>query len=235
MDTLSKHERSTTALSLQKSQASVSYSYRSFMFVQPKRQRTRGVVIFTLIYQILFASIAIARSDYPALFQVVSLLVFSCVIFFAHKRLYYHINLLWFLSLWGALHLAGSIVVIPESWVINENPTKLHHLAMAGNWLEYIHLEYFYGFFLITWVCWQTLCSIILVRYQRRLMPTFGLLLLCGTSSLGCGAINLFIENIAQLLMLHSEGTIHHSIEWELAAGVAGAFSASLCIKLRNL
>lgn len=204
------------------------------MIVQPKRQRIAGVVVFTLLYQSALASWAITQNNYEFLYYSAIQLGFAALLYFAHKRIHYSINLLWLLSLWGLIHLAGGLVHVPESWVEAGTSRSLQDLKVISN-LSYQHIEHFYGFFLVTWVSWQTLCSIIHTRYQRRLMPSFGLLVLCATSSMGYGAFNELAEFLATKIIAETQITGYQDTSWDMVANAAGVFFASITIKLRNL
>ncbi|MFC5049468.1 DUF2238 domain-containing protein [Rubritalea spongiae] len=204
------------------------------MIVQPKRQRIAGVVAFTLLYQCGLAILAVIQHNYEFLYYSAIQLFFVALLCIAHKRIHYSISLLWLLSLWGLLHLASGIFFVPESWGETGEPKALQNFRIISQ-LRYQHLEHFCGFFLVTWVSWQTLCSIIHTRYQRRLMPTFGLLLLCATSSMGYGAFNELAEFLATKIMEDTLKTGYQDTSWDMVANTAGVFFASITIKLRNL
>ncbi|MGJ8673647.1 DUF2238 domain-containing protein [Rubritalea sp.] len=204
------------------------------MIVQPKRQRIAGVVAFTLLYQCGLAALAITQNNYEFLYY--SAIQLSCIalLSIAHKRIHYSISILWLLSLWGLIHLVGGLFYVPESWVAAGESRALHNFTVISS-IKYQHIEHFYGFFLVTWVSWQTLCSIIHLRYQRRLMPSFGLLLLCATSSMGYGAFNELVEFLVSRVMGNADITGYEDTAWDMVANTAGVFLASITIKLRNL
>lgn len=204
------------------------------MFVQPKRQRITAVAVFTILYQCCFATLAIYENNYEFLYYSAVQLGFIALLFIAHKHIHYSISLLWLLSFWGLIHLAGGLIVVPSA--NGETGSQvLHTFEIIPPILNYQNLEHCYGFFLVTWVSWQTLCSIIHSRYQRRLMPSFGLLLLCATSSMGYGALNELSEFIATLFMAETHSGGYEDTGWDLIANTVGVFLASISIKLRNL
>ena len=72
-------------------------------------------------------------------------------------------------------------------------------MAFLNEWFSYNTCVHVYGLGVITWINWQTMCNIIRSRYQRRLMPSAGLLLLVVTSAIGYGAIAEVVALLSQI------------------------------------
>ena len=66
-------------------------------------------------------------------------------------------------------------------------------------------------------------------------MPTLGLLIICGTSSMGYGALNEVIEFIATVFIPETNVGGYTNTSWDLVANLLGAIFATIIIKLRNL
>lgn len=205
------------------------------MFIQNKSPRITGVVYFTVLYILGFVALAVVQSNYEFLYYVGVLCVLATVIFIAHKCLSYNVKLLWFLSFWGLIHLAGGLLTVPESWPIEGDNHVLYSLWLIPDYLKYDHMVHFYGFAVTTWLSWQTLCSIIHSRFQRRLIPTLGLLIICATSSMGYGALNEVIEFVATLCLPETNVGGYDNTGWDLVANLLGATFATITIKLRNI
>ena len=205
------------------------------MFIQNKSPRTTGVACFTSLYILGFVTLAIIQSNFQFLYNIAVLSILATTIYIAHKRISYHLNLLWFLSFWGLMHLAGGLIAIPESLPTHGENSTLYSLWLIPDYLKYDQLVHFYGFAVTTWLSWQTLCNIIHTRYQRRLMPTLGLLIICGTSSMGYGAVIEVVEFIATVFTTETNIDGYSNTGWDLIANLLGATFATITIKLRNL
>lgn len=205
------------------------------MFIQNKSRSITGIVCFTALYILSFVTVALAQKNFDFLYYVGVLCALATLIFIAHRRLSYHPNLLWFLSYWGFLHLAGGLVAVPESWPTQGEHSVLYSLWIIPDYFKYDHLVHFYGFAVTTWLSWQTLCTIIHSRYQRRLVPTLGLLMVCATSSMGYGAMNEMVEFLANLWLAKVNVLDYHNTGWDLVANLSGASFATMLIKIRNL
>ncbi len=205
------------------------------MFIQTKSPKITGVVYMTVIYLLGFIAASLYLESYNSLYYIAIQSIFTVIIYIAHKRIQYALPLLWSLSLWGLLNLAGQIIPLPAEVPTKDSTQTLGELWLVREIFIYDNLVHFYGFAVTTWVSWQTLCSIIHTRYQRRLMPTIGLLLLVVTSSMGYGALNEMIEFSTQLIFNLQHSDTYHSTCWDMIINTFGAMIAAVMIKIRNL
>lgn len=205
------------------------------MFIQPKHTSLFWLSIFTIAYIGATTAYALVQGNDEFLYYigVLCLLIFGT--FTAHKKIHYSRALLWALSLWGLAHLAGGLIAVPSHWEIHGDRNVLYSLWLWPGKLKYDQLVHTYGFAVTTWLVWQTLCGIIHGRYQRRLHPTFGLLLVCATASMGFGAINEVVEFIATLTLAETNVGGYTNTGWDLVANLFGATIAALIIKIRHL
>lgn len=205
------------------------------MFIQTKSPKITGVVYMTVIYLLGFIAASLYLESYNSLYYIAIQSIITVVVYIAHKRIQYALPLLWSLSLWGLLNLAGQIIPLPPEVPTKDSTQTLGELWLVREIFIYDNLVHFYGFAVATWVSWQTLCRIIHTRYQRRLMPTIGLLLLVVTSSMGYGALNEMIEFLTQLIFNLQHSDTYHSTCWDMIINTLGAMIAAVMIKIRNL
>ncbi|MEM1211420.1 MAG: hypothetical protein AAGI68_03895 [Planctomycetota bacterium] len=164
------------------------------------------------------------------LFYVVVMLVLAGLVAYAHWRVCFSAGVLWALTGWGVLHMAGGLVAVPESWPINGDVRVLYSWWIIpigdgsggagvgqGGWLKYDHLVHAYGFGVSAWACWQGLCAAV----GRRLCATCGRLMLVGLAAMGLGALNELVEFVATMLGPSNVGG-YVNTGWDLAANGLG-------------
>lgn len=205
------------------------------MFIQPKHASLFWLFIFNLAYIGAATAYAVFIGNMEFLYYVGILCLMIFGTFIAHKNVHYSAALLWGLSFWGLAHLAGGLITIPETWPIDGGQRVLYSFWIIENRLKYDQLVHIYGFAVTTYLAWQTLSGIIHRRYQRRLHPTFGLLLICATSSMGFGAINEVVEFFATLMLPETNVGGYINTGWDLVSNSIGAILAAFTIKIRHL
>ena len=101
---------------------------------------------FNLAY--LFAAIvgSIASGNSEFILYIVIMLVLGSVIWFADRRVGFSPLVLWGLSGWGLVHMAGGLIAVPESWPINGEHRVLYSLWLIPDLLKYDHVVHAFGF-----------------------------------------------------------------------------------------
>lgn len=199
-----------------------------------KRTPLMGLIVFNCLYIIAAIAMALFNGNTEFVYYVSILCILMVGVMVAHRNINYSASLLWALSFWGFIHLGGGLVQIPASWAAGEGKHVLYSLWILPGKLKYDQLVHCYGFAVTTWLSWQTLSSIIHRRYNRRLQPTFGLLLLCATSSMGYGAMNEVVEFFATLMIKDTNVGGYMNTGWDLVANFVGATIAAIVIAMRQ-
>ncbi|MFC4994534.1 hypothetical protein [Rubritalea tangerina] len=205
------------------------------MFIQHKKPKSRGVIVFTALYLACFLAFAIMTGGYCFLWYFGAQLLLTIGLVVAHRNVGYSRTLLWALSLWGFLNLLGFVDLDSLSVNVPRSSSCVGELWLLTPSINFSNLVHVYGFGVATWVSWQTLCQLIHSRYQRRLMPSFGLLVLVMSSAVGYGALNELVEFYIQLWFLQGAAGSYGAICWDMSAVCLGALLAAISIKLRNL
>ncbi len=133
------------------------------------------------------------------------------------------------LSIWGLAHMAGGLVVVPESWPVMGTNRVLYSLWLIPDRLKYDHVVHAYGFGVTTWVCWQGIRAA-LGGQPQRVRPTSGLMVLSAAAGLGFGALNEVIEFAATLLVPEANVGGYLNTGWDLVANLFGATLAVTAI-----
>jgi uncharacterized membrane protein YjdF len=172
---------------------------------------------------------AVQGSNYEFLLYIGVVVLMMGVVWVVHGRVALTSGALWCLSIWGLAHMAGGLVVVPESWPVLGTNRVLYSLWLIPDRLKYDHLVHAYGFGVTTWVCWQGLRAALGGRHQR-VRPTPGLMLLCAAAGLGFGALNEVIEFAATLLVPETNVGGYLNTGWDLVANLFGATVAVTAI-----
>lgn len=191
--------------------------------------RVWPVALFTSLYLVGALMTAVQGSNYEFLLYIGVVILMMGVVWVVHGRVALTSGALWCLSIWGLAHMAGGLVVVPESWPVMGTNRVLYSLWLIPDRLKYDHMVHAYGFGVTTWVCWQGLRAALGGRHQR-VRPTPGLMLLCAAAGLGFGALNEVIEFAATLLVPETNVGGYLNTGWDLVANLFGATVAVTAI-----
>ena len=170
---------------------------------------------------------AFARGNTEFVFYIVAMVVMIALVAFVHARVQLSQGVLWGLSLWGALHMAGGLVHIPADWPRGAEAPVLYNLWLLPEVVKYDQLIHAFGFGVSTWVCWEGLAA---VSGERR--KTLGALSLAGLAALGLGAMNEVLEFIATLSIPETNVGGYLNTGWDLVANLVGVVIACISIRL---
>lgn len=191
--------------------------------------RVWPVALFTSVYLVgaLITAVQVSNDEFLLYIGVVVLM--TGVVWVVHGRVALTSGALWCLSIWGLAHMAGGLVMVPESWPVMGTNRVLYSLWLIPDRLKYDHLVHAYGFGVTTWVCWQGLRAALGGR-PHRVRPTTGLMVLSAAAGLGFGALNEVIEFAATLLVPETNVGGYLNTGWDLVANLFGATVAVTAI-----
>jgi predicted membrane protein DUF2238 len=150
---------------------------------------------------------------------LVMMLVIAAFVVIVHHRVRLTPAVLWALTAWGFLHLAGGLVPVGGG----------AHVLYNADWgipvLRYDRLVHAFGFGAATVACWQAL--------RGRLSPgtrvTAGLAMLIALMGMGVGAVNEVIEFAASQLANTNVGG-YLNTGWDLVFNTIGCTMAAAWI-----
>ncbi len=192
-----------------------------------------SLIIFTLGYLAAAVVGAIVTGNKEFVFYIVMMAVFIGVVLTVHRRSGLSPAVLWGMSVWGLIHMAGGLVAIPESWPYQGDHAVLYSLWLIPDFLKYDQIVHAYGFGVTTWLCWEALRNSLRALYQTELKPTAGVLVLCAVAGMGFGALNEVIEFFAVLALPETNVGGYINTGWDLVANLLGSTIAAIVIRLR--
>jgi len=143
---------------------------------------------FNLAYLLAAIVGSIASGNSEFILYIIIMLLLGSVVWFADRRVGFSPLVLWGLSTWGLVHMAGGLIDVPDSWPINGEHRVLYSLWLIPELLKYDHVVHAFGFSVSTLVCWEGLCAILAAQKASgepyTPIPTLGMLTLCGAASM---------------------------------------------------
>lgn len=190
----------------------------------------RGLLPFNAAVFVAGVYGLIATGNGEFLFYLIVLVILAAIVWYAHQRVGFSAFVLWGLSIWAAAHLAGGLVVVPESWPTNGGSCVLYSLWLIPDLLKYDQIVHAFGFGISTVLCHEGLVATTCVTGRSARM----LILFAALASLGLGATNELIEFIATLLVPETNVGGYVNTGWDLVSNTAGSLLAASWLYLRS-
>jgi hypothetical protein len=204
-----------------------------------------GVGFFTAAYMLVAIWGALRSSNREFVFYIAVMLVLIATVGMIHTRVRLTQGVLWLLSIWGALHMAGGLVTIPVEWPIHGDlrvlynwwiiPNAAAEAGEPGGWLKYDQAVHAFGFGVATWLCWQGLCGALrgraAIEATQAPRPTLGLMLIVAAAGMGLGALNEVVEFVATRITETNVGG-YVNTGWDLVYNGFGACLAVVIISV---
>lgn len=192
------------------------------------------LLAFTLGYLLLSVVGAIALGNREFVIYLAVMAVLILAILTVHRRCTLSHQLLWNLSVWGLLHMAGGLVQIPSSWPYDGSNAVLYSFWLIPEALKYDQVVHAYGFGITTWLCWEALRNGTRLRWGWHLEPTCGLMVICAAAGMGFGAFNEIIEFFAVLALPDTNVGGYFNTGWDLVYNAVGSIAVAAFIYRRG-
>jgi hypothetical protein len=189
----------------------------------------RGVIAFTAAYLLLAGAWVVQSGNYEFLAYIAIMLILAWVVRVVHRRVALPRSLIWCLSIWGALHMAGGLMPLPASWDVGGLSPVLYNWHIAGPYFKYDQVVHAFGFGITTWVCW---CGV--RALAPGVQPTLGALTLCAAAGMGFGALNEVIEFAITLLVPENNVGGYLNTALDLVYNFLGTLIAAGALHLRG-
>jgi len=193
--------------------------------------RLRRIGIFTSAYLIVASWFALERGNTEFMMYIGVMLLLAPIVLLVHLRVSLNNAVLWGLSVWGLVHMAGGLVQVPVGWPVEAQSRVLYSWWILPDYVKYDHVVHAYGFGLATWVCWQAMRAVIR-HHKGDVKPTFGLMALAALAGMGLGSVNELVEFAATLLVPETNVGGYMNTGWDLVSNLIGAVTAATLIRM---
>ena len=191
------------------------------------------LMVFTLAYLVAAVAGALASGNKEFLIYIAVMVVLIAAALGVNWRVDLSNGLLWCLSVWGLLHMAGGLLPVPASWPIDGDNRVLYSWWLVPGKLKYDQVVHAYGFACATWGSWQCLQMGIAKRAgvdRSQVQPALGFMVLCAVAGMGLGALNEVIEFTATLTVPETNVGGYVNTGWDLVSNMVGSSTAAVFI-----
>lgn len=193
------------------------------MNIKPFEWAVLGV---TLSYTAIFGAIFMSAGNSEFLWYVVTLLILVGIVAVGQRKAEFPAWILWALSLWGLVHMAGGGVPVDGS-VLYAHVVLPVHASGEFVFLRYDQIVHFYGFAVTALVLWH-----LLRRHFPVMAGTASLLVFPVLGAMGLGAVNEIIEFIAVVVFPNTNVGGYINTALDLVFNAAGAVFAMVLVRV---
>lgn len=193
------------------------------MNIKPYEWAVLGV---TLAYTAIFGAIFMSAGNSEFLWYIVTMLVLVVLVGFGQRKAEFPAGILWALSLWGFIHMAGGGVPVGDSVLYAHVVLPVFALGEFV-FLKYDQFVHFYGFGITAWLLWH-----LLRRHFPVMIGTASLAVFPVLGAMGLGAVNEIIEFIAVVVFPNTNVGGYVNTALDLVFNAAGAIFAMVLVKI---
>lgn len=155
----------------------------------------KAVAFFTLSYVLAFTVWFISIGNHEFVVYVITMVALILLVGFTLGKAEYPPTMLWALSIWGLLHMAGGGVPVEDSVLYNLRlvPILENERLFILKYDQFVHA---YGFGVTAWVLYH-----LLLRHFPETGGTVTAVVYPALGAMGLGAVNEIIEFSAVLMV----------------------------------
>ncbi|UCE59692.1 MAG: DUF2238 domain-containing protein [Phycisphaerales bacterium] len=153
-------------------------------------KRELPILVFNLIYVGIFTAVALGGSNHEFVLYAGVIVLLVALVVIKQQTLKFDPTILWGLSLWGLLHMAGGNLHVRGTVLYS---LQLIPIIPSYEILRYDHAVHMFGFGVATLICHHLLRPYVKTDVER--WRTLALLIVLMGS--GVGALNEIIEFVA--------------------------------------
>ena len=198
--------------------------------------RLRPITIIVLLYFAAFTTIAISIDNLEFMLYEAVMVLLIALIVWMDKRVEFSKPVLWMLAIWGALHLAGGLIPIPDSLAdLDDGDTAdkvqvLYNLRLTPYLPRFDQLVHAFGFGICALAAREALAAHLNRPIPINMQMGSVIILI----AMGLGAVNEILEFAAVMLIPDTSVGGYINTGWDLVCNGIGAGIAILWMKVKN-
>lgn len=192
------------------------------------KKEQKPILIVLLSALVVFCFIFISKQNYEFLIYVGIIFIFGAIVISTDRKVNYPSGLLWWLTIWAILHMAGGGIFIGGS--------RLYEIILIPiigapyNIFKYDQLVHIIGFGAATLLMYQLLRPFL----KETIRKTAALMIVIIMAGLGVGATNEIIEFIATVIAPETGVGGYENTALDLVSNLIGAIIATVYIKSKT-
>jgi len=192
-----------------------------------RRKGQLQILIFNLVTLVFFSADFISRKNYEFIIYVGVIFVFIGLIIISNRKVYYPNAVLWALSIWALLHMAGGSLYIGKAKLYE---LMILRLSQSHPVLRYDQLVHIFGFGTAT----VTLFYVLKPLLRTDLTRWTALSIVVVLTGLGVGALNEIVEFITSCIVPKSGVGGYVNTSLDLVSNLLGALLALVVIRITH-
>ena len=185
------------------------------------------ILIFNLCVLASFSVHFLTQKNYEFILYVGVIIFFVCVFIYSNSKVYYPNALLWGLSIWALMHLAGGAIYVNEAKLYE---MILIPLSDKHPVFRYDQLVHIIGFGTATIALFYVLKPLL----RSNLKSWTALSIITVAAGLGVGAFNEILEFLVTILVPETGVGGYTNTSLDLVANLIGALIALVIIRITN-
>jgi len=185
------------------------------------------ILLVNVCMLIAFAGFYVARQNYEFIIYIGVIVFFLALILATNRKVEYPNGVLWGLTLWALLHMAGGSFSFGGTRLYE---TMLLPLSETYPVLRYDQFVHIVGFAVATLVMYHLLRPLLKAELRRWTALSVVVVM----AGLGVGALNEVVEFLATVLLPETGVGGYVNTSLDLVADLLGAALALLIIRIRN-
>lgn len=186
-----------------------------------------AVALFTGGYVLAFTVWFLVTGNHEFVVYVLTMLILIALVGGSLRSAEYPLPMLWALSAWGLLHMAGGGVPVGDSVLYSAQVIPVTPPNGEMTLLKYDQLVHAYGFGVTAWVLWH-----LMRRHYPVLEGSWTILVYPALAAMGLGALNEIIEFTAVLAVPETNVGGYLNTALDLVFNALGAVTAMVIIAL---
>lgn len=191
------------------------------------KKEQRPILLINLIYLISFSIYFLSIKNYEFLAYVGVVVFFLLLILATNRKVDYSNTLLWGLTIWGFLHMAGGSFRINGDVLYNFILIPLSETYKIFKFDQMVHI---FGFGVATILIHDLIKPVLRPEHKKHVV--LGIVIVMG--GLGIGAVNEIIEFFATVFIPQTNVGGYINTSLDLVSDLIGALIALIIIRTRE-
>lgn len=187
------------------------------------------ILIFNIVYLLIATFFFLSKENYEFILYIGVIVLLFVLILATNKKVNYPNFVLWGLTLWGMMHMAGGGLKLPNGEVLYA--LILIPISKSYGIFRYDQLVHIFGFGIATLIMY-----ILLKPLLRKDIKKFtALSIIIVMAGFGVGALNEMIEFLATVFTPQTGVGGYINTSLDLVADLIGAVLALILIRVKKL